>query len=174
MAPRYKEARRKAVELLKLGKTKSAPVNVEKLAKLVQAKIHYEPLDDQISGLVTRTEDGTANIGVNKLHASTRQRFTIAHEIGHLLLHEELLHVDQIFPLALRSATASMGTDSGEIEANQFAAELLMPAEPIEKDVDSLLDSGIDIEKAVEGLAKDYKVSPQAMTIRLSSLGFLS
>jgi Zn-dependent peptidase ImmA (M78 family) len=174
MAPRYKEARRKAVELLKLGKTKSAPINVEKLAKIVQAKIHYEPLDDQISGLVTRTEDGTAIIGVNASHAPTRQRFTIAHEIGHLLLHEELLHIDRRFPIALRSATASMGIDSDEIEANQFAAELLMPAELIEKDVDRLLDNGVDIEAAVAELADEYNVSQQAMTIRLNSLGFLS
>jgi Zn-dependent peptidase ImmA (M78 family) len=174
MAPRYKEAKLKAEELLKSGKVKSAPVDVERLAKVVSAKIHYEPLENEISGMVTRTEDGAALIGVNESHHPNRQRFTIAHEIGHLLLHDDqLLHIDRTFPIALRSTTASLGTDAMEIEANQFAAELLMPTELVRKDVDKLLNK-VEPEKAVEDLAAKYKVSVQAMTIRLNVLGFLS
>lgn len=174
MAPRYREAKRKAEELLNLAKVKSAPVDVERLAKLVRARIHYEKLDDAISGMVTRTEDGAAVIGVNTFHSPVRQRFTIAHEIGHLLLHEELLHIDRKFPIALRSATASMGTDSNEIEANQFAAELLMPGFLLQADVHALMEEGVEPEDAVDTLASEYEVSSQAMTIRLTNLGVLS
>jgi len=174
MAPRFKHAKLKAEELLTAGKVKSAPVDVERLASMVQAKIHYEPLEDEISGLVTRTEDGAALIGVNKSHHPNRQRFTIAHEIGHLLLHDhELLHIDRAFPIALRDANASLGTDAVEIEANQFAAELLMPTELIQKDVKKLLNK-VEPEEATEQLAAKYKVSVQAITIRLTALGFLS
>lgn len=174
MAPRYREAKRKAAELLSLAKVKSAPVKVDKLAKILNATIHYEKLDDEISGMVTRTGNGTAVIGVNTFHPPVRQRFTIAHEIGHLVLHEELLHIDRKFPIALRDTTASLGTDSNEIEANQFAAELLMPSALLEADVQALMAKGVDPDDAVTKLALKYDVSSQAMAIRLTNLGFLS
>jgi Zn-dependent peptidase ImmA (M78 family) len=173
-APRFSTARRKANEVLRQAKVKRVPVDLSNIATLVGATIHYEPLDNEISGMVTRINAGFAVIGVNSLHAKTRQRFSIAHEIGHLVLHQdEMLHIDSKYQIALRSAQSSMGTDAKEIEANQFAAELLMPREMIEKDVDDLIGQ-LEIEDAVSELAAKYEVSEQAMTIRLTTLGFLS
>ena len=119
--------------------------------------------------MVHRNRDGSAVIGINSCHSPQRQRFTIAHEIGHLLLHaDENLHVDKNFPIGLRSKRPSNLVDEKEIEANQFAAALLMPADLIAEDVRPLI--GMDVLVAIHKLATKYGVSEQAMSVRLSAL----
>lgn len=169
MTPRYSLARRKARELLATAKVGGPPINVEKLAAHVSAVVRFEPFDGEMSGMVHRRPDGRAIIGVNSTHMGPRQRFTIAHEIGHLLLHRDArLHVDLRYPLYrdARSSTAEFVT---EIEANQFAAELLMPTAMLMQDVDAL-SFDFESDASIERLAKKYDVSTQAMTIRISSL----
>jgi Zn-dependent peptidase ImmA (M78 family) len=111
-------------------------------------------------------------IGVNASHPSARRRFTIAHELGHVLLlaHDDL-HVDG--KLMLRDATSSQGNDRREIEANAFAAELLMPVEMLRHEI--VLRGGIDLDddRDVGGLARIFGVSVQALLIRLSDRAFV-
>ncbi len=172
MRPRYALARKKAQELLARERITVAPVPVEQLATSLGASIRYEPFAGELSGLVHRSDDGTV-IGVNSMHASTRRRFTIAHEIGHLLLHKnEDLHIDERFPIGFRNETSSQASDPAEIEANQFAAELLMPSNLLTNDLKAL-SRETDPEAAVAELAARYEVSEQAMAIRLSTLGHL-
>jgi Zn-dependent peptidase ImmA (M78 family) len=172
MAPRFSLAKRQAAELLKRTRVLKAPVPVEKLAASLGAEIVLQWFDGEISGMVHRNRDGSAVIGVNSRHTSNRQRFTIAHEIGHLLLHtNEALHVDKNFPIGLRNSVSGTAADENEIEANQFAAAVLMPENLIEKDIQRFI--GKDVLVAIAKLAKKYKVSEQAMSIRLSSLGYV-
>lgn len=174
MAVRYSLAKRKARELLRGAKVTKAPVPVESLAERVGATIRYEPFKGEMSGMVHRNRLGKSIIGVNLSHAKTRRRFTIAHELGHLLLHsDEDFHVDEKFPIGFRTPASSLATDDREIEANQFAAELLMPRELLTAEVKKL-SLKMDVDKAVAELAKRFDVSVQAMTIRLSALGALS
>ena len=143
-------------------------VPVERIATAEGARIYRDALDGDLSGFLY-SESGEAVIGVNTHHASVRQRFTVAHELGHLLLHNhDQLHVDYKF----RSGSSSEGNDPEEIEANLFAAELLMPASFLAED---LQGSPIDFADAdvVYRLAKKYGVSAQALTIRLVTLGYL-
>lgn len=145
---------------------------VEKLAALVDATIRYEPFDGEMSGMVHRSPEGKAIIGVNSSHSRERRRFTIAHELGHLLLHaDEAFHVDEKFRieefLMYRNGSSSLATDAREIEANQFAAELLMPSHMLKAHLVSLL-GGVDMD-AIDELAGLFDVSIQAMTIRLST-----
>jgi Zn-dependent peptidase ImmA (M78 family) len=173
MPPRFSLARRKAAELLRVGRVKKLPVPVERLAHVAGAKIQFEPFEGRISGMVHRSPDGSTIIGVNSSHAETRQRFTIAHELGHMLLHkDEKFHVDESASIRFRDEESSLATKSEEIEANQFAAELLMPANLMAEEVDKLPD-GVDPEDAVPILAARFQVSEQALTLRLSRLGFL-
>lgn len=175
MPPRYSLARRRALDLLKEARVKKPPVPVEELASLVRAKIRFEPFAGQLYGMVHRNSNGTAVIGVNSIDAPNRQRFTIAHEIGHLLLHKESLHVDEKSLIGLRNEQSSKATDAKEIEANQFAAELLMPFGFLDKDLQRLSnDNDIEAEDAVAQLAQKYQVSVQAMTIRLTALRVLA
>ena len=115
--------------------------------------------------------DGNATvIGVNKAHALTRRRFTVAHELAHALLHEgEEVHYDKDFRVDFRSAASSLGVDVKEMEANFFAASILMPRRFLDADP-RVADLDLEEETAVKELAARYKVSPHAMSIRLGNL----
>src|SRR3712207_1001226 len=97
--PRTTEA---AVELLEEARVYKPPVPVERLARLRGVQVRYEPLEGDLSGMLFR-EGNRAIIGVNALHPKARQRFTIAHELGHLELHELTgIHLDRRFPARRR------------------------------------------------------------------------
>ena len=172
--PRFTLARRKATQLLRAARVKRAPVPVERLAHFVGAKIHFEPFDGGISGLVHRPPQGPIIIGVNSSHARTRQRFTIAHELGHLILHRnELFHVDESPVIRFRNEESSLATNAEEIEANQFASELLMPDHLLSKEL-SRLPGNMSAEDAIPILARRFQVSEQALTLRLTRSGVLA
>ena len=159
-------------QLLALANTSSPPVPVDRIARLRGIELRYVPFEGEVSGLLFR-EDEHVIIGVNALHSKTRQRFTVAHELGHLeLRHLEIkghdgLHVDLNF--RMRDKRSSQAVDIIEIEANAFAAELLMPTKMIENEI---ARCGLDFEDdaLVQTLARKYKVSLQAMTFRLANL----
>jgi Zn-dependent peptidase ImmA (M78 family) len=164
----------KAKNLLQKSGFSEAPVDVERIATNLGVVVSRTPADDDISGFLFRQPDGSAIIGVNALHHSNRQRFTIAHEIGHFELHKfDQVHVDRSI-IKLRSKVSSTGEDSEEIEANRFAAELLMPEEFLLKDLEESTVIDLNDERRMQQLAKKYQVSVQAMTNRLVSLGYLS
>lgn len=173
MRPRYTLARRRAVQLLATGGVTGAPVPLERLAELCGATIRYEPFDGEVSGMVHCHPGGGGIIGVNSEHSRTRQRFTIAHELGHLLLHaDEEFHIDEKRPLARRDEVSSQAVDPREIEANQFAAELLMPKALVHASIEIIVEENpeITIEDSIDDLARAYSVSTLAMTYRLANL----
>ncbi len=145
------------------------PVAVEKVAAFVGAEIRQEPADVEVSGMVWRSPQG-AIIGVNSLHSKTRRRFTIAHEIAHLVLHnDDSFHVHEGYALVgRRDGDASLGVYRKEVEANYFAAALLMPKELLLRDVEvQRLRFDFESEDTIKAVARTYQVSPQAFTIRL-------
>lgn len=158
-----------AVELLLQASIKEPPIPVERIAVNLGARIRYEPFEGELSGLLFREQDRSI-IGVNALHPKTRQRFTIAHEIGHMCLHQyDQLHVDRQYPGLRRDKRSAESIDPDEIAANAFAAELLMPAFMLERDLNGHV---VDFEndEFVRRLASKYKVSLQAMIVRLTNL----
>lgn len=173
MAARIALARKRARQLVQAADISTAPVPIEKLAHQIGAVIRMEPFDGRLSGMVHRQADGTAVIGINRKQSVYRRRFTIAHELGHLLLHEDkLLHVDERFPIGFRTGISGFAIDSKEIEANQFAAELLMPESFLLKDIGQVQED-LDIEEVIERLSQIYDVSREAMAIRLSALNLI-
>lgn len=164
------EISKKVEKLLQKFDVRRPPVPVEKLTKKLGILLAPLPADDEISGAIIR-KDRRVVIAVNPAHHINRQRFTIAHELGHYFLHEGLeTHVDQNFRVAWRNSESSKAIDWNEIQANRFAAELLMPTSFMLKDLDSL--EAVD-RHAVALLATKYVVSPDAMKIRLSQLGII-
>lgn len=146
------------------------PVDVAKIARELGATIHEEPVEDNVSGFLA-WKNGRPVIGVNGCHSQNRQRFTIAHEIGHILLHPQLnLHIDDTFAVKLRSDKSRRGEGNDEKEANIFAAELLMPITRLMEDAKRIGVIDVHDEQRIERLAKTYKVSTQAMAIRLQQL----
>lgn len=150
-----------AQELLKESGASEPPIDVKALAKGCGVLVLPYTFEDDLSGLVVEL-DGGAAIGVNKDHPLVRQRFTIAHELGHYLMgHHERFHIDL-------GRGDSVGTPPGydwmsERAANDFAAELLMPAWMIQR-----FDDG---ERSASELAELFDVSGLAMGYRLANLG---
>ena len=148
------------------------PVPVEAIAKSLGASVRYSPFQGELAGMLLRHDDWRGVvIGVNSLDHRNRQRFTIAHECGHLRLHKgKRAYVDRsLFRVNARDGVSSQATDPEEIEANRFAAELLMPYEMIMGDL-MRHQPDIEDERALRDLAKRYEVSVQAMTLRISSV----
>jgi len=123
-------------------------------------------MPDNKSGYIRRELDGSFTIGLNRDDSELRQRFTLAHELGHYFLHSDLLepggeHFDRLY---------SGHNDSGvlsardETQANRFAAELLMPKTQVER-----LWS-LNSRKEHWKLAKQFGVSSSAMAWRLVNL----
>lgn len=137
------------------------PVDVDAVARGVGVGIFYEPLPDALSAFLLRADE-RAVIGVNANQALVRRRFSAAHEIGHHVLgHADGSVFDYAFP------TTAEGEPPGydpqhEREANQFAAELLMPEESLVEDAPTL---------SLTRLARRYGVSTEAMSFRLLNLG---
>ena len=158
-----------ATSLLLQAGISGPAVPVTKLIAARGIRLLYPNLGKDASGVLVR-KDGATVIGVNCAHPKTRQRFTAAHELGHSLLHGHTdVHHDAGFQVNLRSDLSSQGTDPEEIEANYFAACLLMPRAFLEADPMAFF---VDVEDAtaVAVLARSYGVSAHAMGLRLASL----
>ena len=176
MPPRYNLARTKARDLLREFGVSEPPVDPVSIAKRLGVQVlAVQPPDEDMSGFLVREDpdSGETIIGVNRHHSPVRRRFTVAHELGHFLLgHKGDWHVDNV-TLSFRDENSSTGEHEHEIEANQFAAALLMPKDWIEQDV---FRGEVDIsdDSQLRQLAKRYRVSAQAMTFRVANLNLLS
>lgn len=151
------------------------PVNIDAVARTLSLEIVERPdleLNGMpVSGLLIQ-QDNRRICALNSSDSPRRRRFTLAHEIGHLVLHPPK---PQHFDLKARSSQ-SIGNPREETEANQFAASLLMP----EQDIRSRVPPGgfdpfwDDWESEVKKLSDLFNVSQEAMSIRLQSLGLLT
>lgn len=145
------------------------PIKLEAILKHYNIALRKDILEDSLSGFLYKNGDQHI-ITINSIHPDARQRFTIAHELGHYFLgHHGNLFIDKGH--LYRDARSSAGTIEMEKEANKFAAELLMPEE--------LLIGLINIQRLedisdIEEIAEELKVSTQALTYRLSNLGIIN
>lgn len=152
------------------------PVPVIDIAQDLGLRMYTTPdFDDAQSGSITNV-DGEFTIYVNRDHNKERKRFTIGHEIGHFLLHKDKLmpnteHVDTVKqPLVEQTLfrhkhahqTLSDEEIQMEIEANRFAADILMPEEEFIAAFERL--------DSIEEVAKLFGVSDVAATIRANNV----
>lgn len=165
----YERSSSQSQRLLAIHGVLQPPVDVTEIAKSEGLDVLFEELEDKISGFLLKAPSG-AVIGVNSRHHRNRQRFTIAHELGHHCMHpdEPTVYVDDVM-VHFRGEDIHAPLTQTEIEANAFAASLLMPEEFLKSD---LAGRQIDVldETAVRHLAHRYQVSVQALTIRLVEL----
>ena len=103
---------------------KSAPVDVRGLASALGLRCVEEFLPDDVSGKIACTLNNKCTITVNIRHSKARQRFTIAHEIAHFVLHRDLIGDGVVDNAMYRSNSLS---DRIERQANSYAADILMP-----------------------------------------------
>ncbi|MGW5973560.1 helix-turn-helix domain-containing protein [Streptomyces sp. NPDC055186] len=107
--------------------------------------------------------DGFRLIMIARTRVPTRQRFTLAHELGHILARDaqDLLTETHLTPGHQKDLT--------EVRANVFAAHLLMPRSEIE----AAVAAGGLSDEHLTSLVVHFQVSPSALAARLSQLGLL-
>ena len=155
-----------AENVLEKNNVRAAPVPVEDIARKESILIGQAD-GKNISGVLLRKQ-WVAYIALNSKEPPLRQRFTLAHEMGHYFLHpgkntfvEFRDNKDKEREEVVRSPK--------EIEANKFAAALLMPRKLVLKDLASFSESGVSANQLAL-LANKYQVSEKAMSYRLINL----
>lgn len=132
------------------------PVSVTRIAREFGIRVFKSSgWPKKLSGLI-RKNQGKYEIFVNGQHPLVRRRFTIAHELAHFILHRDEIGNGITDDVLYRSGLSN----KMEKEANQLAADILIPW----KLLDPILDSG---ESDIRELAGMFKVSPSTMSIRL-------
>jgi Zn-dependent peptidase ImmA (M78 family) len=143
-------------------------IDVFKIAEHLGVDVKSATLDSFISGLFVIKEQ-KPYIRYNEKEAPQRQKFTIAHELGHFVLHKDTpLFINKNEKILYRNSESTTGELLKEKEANSFAASLLMPLLFIEEEIKKL-PVGVD---PIIYLSDIFKVSTQAMNYRLNNLGY--
>lgn len=140
------------------------PVNVIAIATDLKIKVYQAKSTENLSGKIIKDSklggDSGYAIFVNDQDPPARQRFTIAHEISHFLLHKEEIGDGIVDDALYRSGLSN----KQEAQANRLAADILMPWHLI----NMLLNKNT---KSIKCLAEQFRVSESAMAIRLGIPG---
>lgn len=152
---------RKSLEEIKL------PIQIEKTVEYYGINIEKVDMPHGQAGVIEIANDA-AGMVINKQDSYVRQRFTIAHELGHFISCRYQGKTDRISESNdvlqySRNEDSSSGFDPEEVFANKFAASILMPKIKI-MEIDKIDTLTID------ELALLFEVSTQAMRYRLESL----
>lgn len=143
-----------------LAEQVSFPVKVGNIAKNLGIQVRSATLSAGISGEIKEI-NGIVVARINRHDVKARQRFTVAHEIGHFLLHREFIGDGIIDDILYRSFLSN----SQEAEANRLAADIIMPWHLIQENLESITTS--HLERKIELLSESAEVSTTAMNIRL-------
>lgn len=139
--------------------------SLEDLVERLGGKILYQDfwnLDSSESGSIVVFKENNFEITLAAHTSQERDRFTIAHELGHYFLHFRLPQSKGEDMGIMRAAR--YGGDPAEIEANWFAASFLMPEHEYREVFAAMNGSLLDV-------ADKYSVSVSAATVRSKSLG---
>ena len=136
------------------------PVDVYSLAASLGLKIYSDDFSGRnVSGKLVR-RNGEFFIVVNDKDPASRQRFTVAHEIAHFVLHRDMISTELEDNAMYRSDLS----DTYEIEANRLAADILLPADRVKQEYKKT--------PALVPLSNKFDVSVDALKIRLKQLGY--
>jgi len=163
---RYESIKKKVLEILKDNKVQNPPIVLKQIVNYIEKKYKVvfqfkkQPFSKHYSGQII-IEGKIVGILYNQNDTMGRQRFTIAHELGHFALG----HLERS-TLKLEAIKINT-TDPIEKEANVFAANLLMPDFLMKKEK---VNSKDDIVK----LAEKYQVSYEAMNYKVCTSNYLT
>ncbi|MGH2829199.1 MAG: ImmA/IrrE family metallo-endopeptidase [Actinomycetota bacterium] len=153
---------KKARHVLKAAGIKELPIPLERV--LAYLRLHHERpwhLSTDVWNALTRPDRGRTRFKGQAMRATSRERWRLAHEIGHHVLHGAE-------PVG---RTGQWERNELEHEADLFAAELLMPPTLVQK---SLKQAGRVHLLDVEEMAREFKVGRTEMEKRLRQLGLLT
>lgn len=151
--------------------SQTLPIDVVGIAKDLGLQLDMQAeLHPEISSEIAMTPDDHYKISVNINDHLRRKRFSIAHQLGHYLLHREKISrgLDDSYDYKIIVAGNFYNSnvdDKDEHHANRFAEELLIPG----KKLRLLFSQG----KSIDELADVFFVSKKAIQIRLKSIGMI-
>jgi len=154
----FQKAQAEAQRVLRENFVQEPPVVVYDIARNYGLEVRESLFGDEhrdIMGYI-KLEDGV--VYVNKLDSGNRRRFTVAHELGHWLMHKEDLHRNPDEYAILYRRPLGVEVDPVEQEANCFAANLLVPFDLLKKHRD----------KPHHEIAALFQVSPEVIGYRIS------
>ena len=140
------------------------PANILKIAEYNEIDVFKTDLGKDISGAIKyNSTDNKFAILLNAKESEERQRFTLAHELGHYFLHQNKLKDDEIHVDAILYRNTINKEEEREVD--YFAGALLMNR--------TLLEKIYEKTTSINELAAIFEVSTSAMTVRLDILGLL-
>lgn len=146
------------------GAQAGVPVRLSVIAAGLGIPVLAATLPPGVSGEIRPDEAAASGylVRVSRHEPKVRQRFTVAHEIAHFLLHRDLIGKGIRDDVLYRSKTLS---DATEAEANRLAADILMPHHLLQRIIAERQALGLPTES--NDLAMVFEVSDAAMRIRL-------
>ena len=166
-------------EILELFDMKTPPFDpfyiANELGINVKRTLDYDKLNTE--GQIRIDENNEPEIWINPIKNEARQRFTLAHELGHLV-NDILPNINNaINPIIDKYETLYRSTLFGGIEtrANKFAAQLLMPLKPLETYIENarIKQPKLKAKEAIVMISDDFRVSKQAVFHRLQNVGLI-
>ncbi|MDR0579793.1 MAG: ImmA/IrrE family metallo-endopeptidase [Campylobacteraceae bacterium] len=140
------------------------PIDPAFIANKLGVKVSEVELPETFSGALTKKRDKDPYIIIRKDDHMNRKRFSCAHEIGHYVARVETNTLEAEYDYVdLRSDFSSIGKDEDEIFANEFAANLLMPANAVKQLYKQ--------DMSIIAMSRFFEVSNEAMSHRLTNLG---
>ena len=121
------------------------------------------PLSERISGMCTKVDDDYL-VCINSTTSYGRQRFTLAHELYHILY-------ETIDGQVICNMSMGEGQSDSEREADIFASYLLMPYDALYQ-MDTKIDGQWHLDNVIKA-EQFYQVSHMAMLFRLIQNGFI-
>lgn len=140
-----------------------APVKLGSIAHELGIEVFKSSLKPEISGLIEPSSSAKSGyrIRINRHEIVERQRFTLAHELAHFILHRSEIGGGLVDDVMYRSSLSSRK----EVEANRLASEIIMPDDLIASERAKL--QHLPSDEIVAQMAKKFRVSKQAMQIKL-------
>lgn len=164
MVANIKDAVRAAEQVIRQAGLAYPPIDPEKIAEDLGVRVLYADFgvhSDTVSGFIDFSEAESIRIFVNRGIHPNRKTFTIAHELGHFVMHKDWARGAEY--VMLRANEYAPGTKPDkETEADVFAANLLVP--------ESMLREYMDLASPRK-LAEIFVVSEQVIANRLKLIG---
>jgi hypothetical protein len=145
--------------------TNEVPVKLGALARDLGIEVFKSSLKPAISGLIEPSDSSPSGfrIRLNRHEVVERQRFTLAHEIAHFLLHRSEIGGGVVDDTLYRSALSTRK----EVEANKLASRIIMPDHLVANE--RRVVAHLPINEQIVRLAKLFRVSEPAMRIKLGA-----
>ena len=165
---RYRKIDKIAIDLVEQYDQFSAPIDIFMLAKCLDLEIRISDLGTL--SMVMRRQAIVVVVVVNRAESILRQRFAVAHALGHVMLHPEIIeHADQRFMILGRNLELAPEKNIQEKEANYFASVVLIPERTLHRELELCPRDDFG-EIDVCSLADKFCVSRNLMLVRLCGM----